>query len=154
MSQNLKHLLATAAEIRAVGYPWDAIAAKVHRKIKTCQNWPAKHKPEWDRVYHEVQTRRFESTSNEWHSHLPALVRDKDPKVRRPALALWLRHGAQAYGLGGTMVPPAPPPAEPTATAKLVKRLTGEVEAARAMMDHRRAGQGLPPATDEEFERD
>jgi hypothetical protein len=157
MSQNLKDLLATAAEMRAVGHPWEAIAKEVNRKVKTCQNWPAKHKAHWDPLYHAVQLRRFESTSNECHTYLLASCRDKDPKVRNPALALWLKHGAKAYGPGGTMAPPAPPPpppAEPTANERLAKQVTAEVVQVRARMDQERAAKGLPPATDEEFLRD
>src|SRR5262245_1471086 len=151
MSQNLKDLLATAAEMRAVGHPWEAVAKHVHRRVKTCQNWPARHKAHWDPLYHQAQKGRFESTANECHTYLLALVRDKDPKVRHPALALWLKHGAQAYGAGGTMAPPAPPPAAPTANDELARQVTEGLAAIRDEMNRKRAARGEPPVSDDVF---
>ena len=40
MSRNLHDLIAVAAEMRAVGYAWEAVADKVHRKPETCRSGP------------------------------------------------------------------------------------------------------------------
>src|SRR5262245_54977728 len=151
MSQNLKDLLATAAEMRAVGHPWEAVAKEVNRRVKTCQNWPAKHKDLWDPLYRQVQQRRYESTANECHTYLLGLCRDKDPKVRQPALALWLKHGAAAYGPGGAMAPPPVPPEPASKNAKLVGEMIARADSARERIDQKRAREGKPPATDREF---
>ena len=62
MSKNMPSLLAIAAEMRAVGHPWETVAHKVHRKARTCQQWPARYGPVWDKVYGDAQRRRFEET--------------------------------------------------------------------------------------------
>ena len=38
-----------------------------------------------------MQLRRFEETSNEAHSHLKALMRDKDKRVQHKAIELWTK---------------------------------------------------------------
>src|SRR5439155_16529160 len=98
MSQNLKALLATAAEMRAVGHPWEAIAKKVHRKAKTCQGWPAKYKAQWDPLYRAAQQRRFDQTATECHAHLVGLMRNADPKVSHKACDSYLKYGGKAFG--------------------------------------------------------
>ena len=75
MSQNTLSLLRQAAELRAVGHTWDAIAPHVHRKPQTCQKRPTRFREQWTAIYREVQLRRFEETSNEAHSHRRSCVR-------------------------------------------------------------------------------
>lgn len=60
MSRNMHALLTVAAELRAVGYPWEAVARRVHRRPKTCQGWPGRYRRDWETIYQEVRQRRFE----------------------------------------------------------------------------------------------
>src|SRR5262245_61732222 len=145
MSQNLKSLLATAAEMRAVGHPWDAVAKKVHRRAKTCRNWPLKFKDEWQALYRAVEERRFEETSKEAHTYLIHLLRNDDPKVKLKAEEIWLKHGARAYGPGGAMVLPPPPPEPASKNAKLVGEMIARADSARERIDQKRAREGKPP---------
>jgi hypothetical protein len=59
MSLNTRTLLAVAAEMRAIGYAWAAIAAEVNRKPDTCQKWPSRYRDDWDDVYRAAQRRRL-----------------------------------------------------------------------------------------------
>ena len=172
MSANLKTLLTTAAEMRAVGHPWESIAQEVHRRPKTCQSWPIKYRAAWEPLYREVQQRRFEQTSNECHTFLQSLLRNKDPKVKQKALETWLKFGAKAYGWQGNMVPPALAPlpsvyeapseypddrwgAQPVSAAprsnSIVNELAEVMEVSRKEFDKLRAKQGLPKSTEQEF---
>lgn len=54
MSKNLHDLVVQAAELRAVGYNWETVAQRVHRKARTCQKWPARHREVWDATYFEL----------------------------------------------------------------------------------------------------
>src|SRR5262245_25091052 len=154
MSQNLDALLEAAAALRVVGHPWEHIADKLHRKVKTCQNWPAKHKARWETIYRAAQERRFDQTSNECHTYLVGLCRDPDKRVKLKAVELMMRHGAAAFGRDGAMVaPPPPPPPDkpPHPNDKLFAELRECGDAAREQIDKRRAHEGKPPATDDEF---
>ena len=82
MSCNRESLLKVAAEMRSVGYTWDSIAEKVHRKTKTCQNWPQRYRDQWQPIFRDAQHRRFEDTSAEAHTHLRNLMRSDDDKTR------------------------------------------------------------------------
>ncbi|HJZ91664.1 MAG TPA: hypothetical protein VKE40_12390 [Gemmataceae bacterium] len=151
MSTNIKTLLATAAEIRAVGHPWEAVAKKVNRRAKTCRGWPGKYPTEWQALYRQVEERRFEETSKEAHSYLINLLRHEDPKVKLKAEEIWHKYGRVAYGRGGSMVLP---PAEPGPAGKndaLLRELAALMDVVRREIDRRRALDGKPPATDDEF---
>ncbi|HKB01598.1 MAG TPA: hypothetical protein VKD90_05230, partial [Gemmataceae bacterium] len=155
MSRSFQTLLATAAEMRAVGHPWEAIGEKLNRRTQTCRAWPVKFRSDWERLYREAQEKQFEQTANECHTYLISLCRDKDPKVRERGLALWLRYGATAYGRQGAMVrfPSAgpgggqPPSRAAQAFAGCILSFDQQWDA----MDRQRARQGLPPASADEF---
>ena len=95
-------LLAVAAEMRAVGYSWEAVAEKVRRKPETCQKWPARHAAEWEPRYRAAQLKRFDDLHNEVGYHLNQLLRDGDKKVKAEAIKVltaqltsllsWLEH--------------------------------------------------------------
>src|SRR6478752_9745744 len=103
MPRNLQSLLARAAELRAVGYTWPAIAKRVHRKARTCQQWPRRCAADWQFYYQAARLRRFEETSEEAHTRLHGLLRAEDEKVRLKAIDLWLKAGAGVYDtLGAT----------------------------------------------------
>ena len=121
MSQNLRTLLTVAAEMRAVGHPWAAVAAKVHRKVETCQKWPNRFRDDWADLFRTAQMKRFDETSNEAHSLLKCLMRDDDGKVRLKAIEVWLKCGAAAYGAQGQMVVPGPCGGSPASRSGLIE---------------------------------
>src|SRR3954451_6429886 len=113
MSQNLKALLSTAAEMRAVGHSWEAIAKQVRRKAKTCRGWPSRYRAQWAPLYRDAQQRRFDQLATECQTHVLGLMRNEDPKVSQKACDSYMKYGARPFGPNGEMVtpePPAPPP--------------------------------------------
>ena len=113
MSQNLETLLHTAAEMRAVGHSWQAVADKVHRRVKTCQSWPAKYRFQWEKVYSNAHQKRFEEISNECTLHLNGLMRHEDPKIQLKANELCLRYMKKAIGETGSPAQLAGPNKQP-----------------------------------------
>ena len=73
-----------------------------------------------------------------------------EDKTRLKAVEVWLKCGANAYGLQGRMVAPAPT-AEAGADAEMWTIVRKDFADARKRIDRRRAHLGLPPATDDEF---
>ena len=140
MSRNTFDLLSQAAELRAVGHTWAAVAERVHRKPVTCQKWTSRYRREWERLYRHAQLRRFDETSNEAHSVLKALLRDKDPKARVKAVEVWLKCGAGAYGRKGNMNHQGPgfEPGEENGLSRWAARQKG-IDEDRAQMSRRRS---------------
>src|SRR5262245_36450528 len=147
----IKSKLMQAAELRAVGHPWEEVAEKLHTKKKTCMNWTSTYSALWRTLYREAQDRRFEQTANECHTYLANMARSKDPKLRDRAIFLMLRYGAQAWGRNGTMIVEAPS-GPPSVNADIHARLCQAVDEAREAINRKRAQEGKPPpATDAEF---
>jgi hypothetical protein len=80
MSQNTKTLLTVAAEMRSIGFSWDAIGDAVRRQPGTCQKWPARYRADWDEVYRAAQRKRFDETSAEAHGDFKVLLRSPEPR--------------------------------------------------------------------------
>src|SRR5262245_41701039 len=153
MSSNLKTLLTTAAEMRAVGNSWNTIAQRLGRKTRTCANWPVKYRSQWEPIYHDIQQRRFDQTAAECHTHFLGLARHEDARIRTKAQEIWHKYAAKSYGKNGTMVLPTPS-ADATPKSRNAQYLEGvleDMDYARDLSDKRRALKGLPPATDDEF---
>src|SRR5262245_1369760 len=108
MSQNTQTLLTVAAELRAAGASWATVADQVGRQPATCQQWPVRYRERWDRLYREVQQRRFAESNAEAETLLRGLLRDDDKKIRLKANELWLKWGAKAYGAPAESMPDAP----------------------------------------------
>jgi PhzF family phenazine biosynthesis protein len=156
MANNLKTLVTKAAGMRAVGHSWEAIAEEVHKSVKTCQNWPSKHREMWAETFGKIERHRFEQMSKEAQTHLHGFFRDPDKKIRYRAMDLWTRHGAKAYGAGGGMVfeYAAQPKAEekpPSKNAEIYAAGQAFMDVARERMDGERAKEGLPPLSEDEF---
>ena len=148
----LQALLAQAAELRAVGYTWPAIAKRVHRKARTCQQWPRRHAADWDCYYQAARLRRFEETSEEAHTRLHGLLRSEDEKVRLKAIDLWIRNGSGVYDKLGATADWAAyrlDQAELRRGGQTIERFWGRAE---RKVNALRAAAGQPPLTADEWE--
>ena len=154
MSQNLQSLLALAAEMRTVGHSWDAVAEKVHRRPNTCKQWASRYRSQWETLYHQCATRRFHETSEEMHTLLRNLMRDDDKKVRQQAISLWIKSGAQAYGMTGSMKLPITLAVANSEIDEEVNGMRTFMTDFRQSMDADRRSRGLPPATDAEYDEE
>jgi hypothetical protein len=94
MSKNTHDLVVHAAELRAVGYSWETVALRVHRKTRTCQKWPSRHRALWDSTYRVAQQKRFQEINTEASAHLQGLMRSEDEKIQLKATEVWMRCGA------------------------------------------------------------
>jgi len=148
MSRNLQSLLAVAAEMRAVGHPWEVIADQVRRKTRTCQQWPRRYCVAWQPLYRTAQQKRFDEISNEAASHLQALMRSKEDKTRIKASEVWMRCGAATWVARGIDTTPPDPELE-EARARLAAEKEDR-DRVRRSIDAGRRQAGLPPLTDEE----
>src|SRR5262245_39804594 len=152
MSENLRILVAAAAELRAGGYSWESIAEKLRRPLKTCQNWPNKQPRLWARYFRPAQLRLGEPMAMEARSRLHAFMRDVDKKLSYKANELIMKHSAAAYGPVGSATLPDPGPKEPLAgNAEIHARLSRVLDEARTEIDRKRAKAGQPPVSNAEF---
>jgi hypothetical protein len=76
-------LLAAAAELKAAGASWEAVAAKVGRSPDTCRRWPALYPDEWRRLFRAAEQQLIIEAGAEAVLVLRALLRAEDDKVRR-----------------------------------------------------------------------
>ena len=51
MQPDTRSLLALAAELRAAGQTWEAVARRVGRESSTCRKWPSRYRQDWDSLY-------------------------------------------------------------------------------------------------------
>ncbi len=78
-------VLARAAELRAGGSNWEAVAAKLNRSAETVRKWPALHPERWQAALHQAERRLVAEASAESVLILRQLLRSDDEKVRRDA---------------------------------------------------------------------
>src|SRR5262245_50016611 len=76
-------LLATAAELKAGGASWEAVAAKVGRTAATCRRWPTLYPDDWQRLFRDAERQLVVDAGAEAVLVLRALLRAADDKVRR-----------------------------------------------------------------------
>jgi hypothetical protein len=79
----MRHLVARAAELRAGGASWEAIAAAVKRRPDTCRRWPGEYPDDWRRVFGAEERRLLADAGAEAVLVLRRLLRSKDDKVSR-----------------------------------------------------------------------
>jgi hypothetical protein len=151
MSQNLQTLLAVAAELRAAGHPWEAVARKVNRKVHTVRQRPSRHPDHWEATYRAAQLRRFDEIHNEASSHLQGLLRDPDPKVKTEAVKLWMRAVPAAVARHRELVGAAPAAEEERKDPRGFITLEECHRHEREQLNRWRAEAGLGPCSDEEF---
>src|SRR5436190_20429259 len=82
---DLARLVARAAELRAAGASWDAVAAAVGRAADTCRRWPHSHPRLWRRAYRAAARQKLAEAGAEGLAMLRSSLRSEDEKVRRDA---------------------------------------------------------------------
>lgn len=80
---NLLPTLRRAAELRAGGASWDAVAEQTGRKATTLRRWPAAYPEDWRAAFAAAQRENLEETGAESLLVLRQLLRSKDEKIRR-----------------------------------------------------------------------
>jgi predicted metal-dependent phosphoesterase TrpH len=81
--------LAEAADLRAAGKSWEAVAAALRRVVATCRGWPNRYRPTWDRLYQAAERDHMTEARAEATALLRQQLRSEDTKeVRDAAKAL------------------------------------------------------------------
>src|SRR4051812_48296644 len=78
-------LLVQAAELRAGGAKWEAVAAQLHRAADTVRRWPRQYPDRWDIALRDAERRSVCEAAAESVHVLRTLLRSNDEKVRRDA---------------------------------------------------------------------
>jgi hypothetical protein len=151
-------LLARAAELRAAGSTWDAVAAKLNRAADTVRRWPILYPDRWQSALRAAERRLVSEAGAESVLVLRTLLRSDDEKVRRDAarFLIYLRLELAKLDQKASGEPPTPQPTSDTArlvafleghTDEQLDRLVSELHGApRPPGDHRAAGPGDGPA--------
>ena len=71
-------LLARAAELRAGGLSWEAVAAKIGRAADTVRRWPTQYPDRWQAVLHAAERRLVSEAGAESVLVLRQLLRSDD----------------------------------------------------------------------------
>ncbi len=85
LSPEMARLLADAADLRAAGNSWDAVADRLGRSPDTCRRWPARYPAAWTDLYHRAERRQAEEARAEATAILRTQLRAKDDKAQRDA---------------------------------------------------------------------
>lgn len=147
-----EHLLARAAELRAGGSTWDAVAAKLNRSPDTVRKWPALHPERWQAAQHAAERRLVSEAGAESVLVLRALLRSEDEKVRRDSAKSLIYLRLELAKLDShTSAASAPPPT--SAALELAAFLEGHTddELARIAAD---VPLGSAPPSDSPGDRD
>ena len=78
-------LLNRAAELRAAGGTWEAVAAKLHRSADAVRKWPRDYADRWKIAIREAERRLVCEAAAESVLVLRTLLRSEDEKVCRDA---------------------------------------------------------------------
>ncbi|HEY1377642.1 MAG TPA: phage terminase large subunit [Gemmataceae bacterium] len=84
-STDIARLLAAAADLRAAGASWDAVADRLHRSPDTCRRWPARFPAVWADLYRQAERRQAAEARAEATNILRNQLRHEDDKARRDA---------------------------------------------------------------------
>src|SRR4051812_24534056 len=141
MAQNLRTLIATAAELRSGGASWAAVARQVKRSPRTVASWPQRFPAAWMRHYAEAQRKRLTEAADEALCCLRTLLRQADTRGQERAAVALLK-----------LRPELPDPGKlpELSEGEAQKRLTEQREWAkicRGRIDGWRARKGLAPCT-------
>lgn len=77
--------LARAAELRAAGSSWEAVAAALNRSADTVRRWPSLYPARWRAALRDAERRLVSEAGAESVLVLRQLLRSDDEKVRRDA---------------------------------------------------------------------
>jgi hypothetical protein len=85
-SRRLLERMTRAADVRAGGASWDAVAERLNCRPATCSRWPALYPGVWRRLLREAQRRQEQEAACEARTVLRSLLRgSKDEKMRLAA---------------------------------------------------------------------
>ena len=120
-------LLARAAELRAGGLSWEAVAAKIGRAADTVRRWPTQYPDRWQAVLHAAERRLVSEAGAESVLVLRQLLRSDDEKVRRDAARFLVYLRLELAKLDQKTPAPTSPPLTSDA-ARLVAFLEGHTD--------------------------
>src|SRR5262245_33384495 len=80
-SKQLFRRMSEAADLRANGIGWIAVARTLKCRPETCQAWPRRFPVIWNRLYAEAARATTRQAEAEALCTLRLLMRSKDPKV-------------------------------------------------------------------------
>jgi hypothetical protein len=78
-------LLAAAADLRASGISWEAVAARLRRAADTCRRWPARYPALWADLYAAAERGQMTEGRAEATAVLRSHLRLEDTKQTRDA---------------------------------------------------------------------
>lgn len=107
-SPELRERVARAAELRAEGRPWAAVAEQLGLATATVQAYPRRHPKLWAVAERRAWDRALAEAAAEAVTTLRRLLRSDDEKVNRDAAAKLVQYAARR------LRPPAARKAEPT----------------------------------------
>lgn len=138
-------VLARAAELRAGGSAWEAVAAEVGRAADTVRKWPALYPDRWQAALRDAERRLVAEAGAESVLILRTLLRSKDEKVRRDAAKFLVGLRLELARLDQKASPDTSP--HPTSdAARLVAFLEGHTD---DQLEQFVADRGHPPALPE-----
>jgi len=84
-------VLARAAELRAYGSTWPAVASELDRSVTTVRRWPAMYPERWRVAVHQAERQIAAEAAGESLLILRQLLRSEDPKIRSQAARTLVR---------------------------------------------------------------
>lgn len=115
-------LLALAAELRAGGMAWDAVAAKVGRATATVRRWPTAYRRKWAAALRAAEAQLVADATAESVHTLRRQLRSDDEKASRDAAQKLI---AFRVALGKTSKKSRKPAPTPGDAARVAAELEG-----------------------------
>ena len=119
-------VLARAADLRAAGSSWDAVAARLNVPADAAREWPSLYPTEWQTALRAAEKRLVSEASAESVLILRQLLRSEDEKVRRDAAKFLVDLRLELAKLDRPAEPPPPPLTSDT--ARFVAFLEGHTD--------------------------
>jgi transposase len=119
-------VLARAAELRAAGSSWDAVATRLNISAETAREWPTLYPTAWQTALRAAERRLVAEASAESVLILRQLLRSEDEKVRRDAAKFLVDLRLELAKLDRPSEPPPPPLTSDT--ARFVAFLEGHTD--------------------------
>lgn len=107
----LHGLLARAAQMRAGGETWPAVATALGRAVSTVEQWPSRHPQAWSKALVGAIENALGEYENEALLTARMMLRSKDERAKADAMRALLRYCAdirrmkQPLEIGGTGAP-------------------------------------------------